>query len=653
MQPERIQITEDDIAYSEKILLDDGHHFDDERIAFIKNFETADVQAVPGSGKTTALLAKLLILERYLPFSDGSGILVISHTNTAIDEIIRKIGKHCPKLFTYPNFIGTIQSFVDQFLAIPFYCKEFKNKPHKIDTEIYKARHYTPGRSAGWLSNQPNKDVILRESRLFNEDELGYLSSNTEFPLKDKGTETYKGILALKQELRIRGILSYEDAYILAMRYVSCFPKIITLISKRFPFVFVDEMQDMEKHQHDLLESLFNNEAVRYQRIGDKNQAIYSGRGSMENIWQERNKVLPINGSHRLSSKIVSLVNNFAVDTTYKIEGRGASEVDPVMIVFSKDSIGQVIPKFADLVESSIPSDALSKCRHPIKVIGWRKTAENGSMAITSYAKDYNPEAVSSKILHPSLKSHVVLSKELSNQTSLLNGIRKSILEAFVTILRKENVMQEGGRYFSVDSLYKFLKENNKPLYDEFKLNIFTWCKDIYKGKTDETLLRIKEFIPKLLLIFEKTVEKSAEFINGDNICVSSSPEAAPCNLYNCPTINRKIEIGTVHSAKGETHIATLYLETFYKGKSESERLSDYFCGRSRNSSSNNTEKESLKIAYVAMSRPTHLLCFAIERSRFERIKSDISGWTIVELDCNEQPKQPDNECVQSQMVFG
>jgi len=392
-------------------------------------------------------------------------------------------------------------------------------------------------------------------------------------------------------------------------------------------------MQDMEKHQHDLLESLFNNEAVQYQRIGDKNQAIYSGRGSLENIWQERNKVLPINGSHRLSPKIANQVNNFATDTTNKIEGRGASEVDPMMIVFSKDSICQVIPKFADLVESSIPSDVLSKSDYPIKVIGWRKTAENSSMTITSYAKNYNPESVSSKILHPSLKSHVVLSKELSSQTSLLNGIRKSILEAFITILRKENVMQEGGRYFSVDSLYKFLKENNKPLYDEFKLNIFTWCKNIYKGETDETLIGIKEFIPKLLLIFDKTVEKSAEFINGDNICVSSSPEAVPCNLYHCPTINRKIEIGTVHSAKGETHLATLYLETSYKTKCESERLSDYFCGRSKNSSSNDTERESLRIAYVAMSRPTYLLCFAIERDHFENIKNGISGWNIVELD--------------------
>ena len=99
-----------------------------------------DLQAVPGSGKTTALLAKLLILERKLPFADNSGILVLSHTNIAIDEIKHKIKLYCPKLFRYPNFIGTIQSFVDEFLAIPYYTTICKKKPVRIDNEIYEER---------------------------------------------------------------------------------------------------------------------------------------------------------------------------------------------------------------------------------------------------------------------------------------------------------------------------------------------------------------------------------------------------------------------------------------------------------------------------------------------------------------------------------
>ena len=47
-----INITESDIAYAEEILLESGKVFDGERRAFIKNFKTIDLQAVPGSGKT-------------------------------------------------------------------------------------------------------------------------------------------------------------------------------------------------------------------------------------------------------------------------------------------------------------------------------------------------------------------------------------------------------------------------------------------------------------------------------------------------------------------------------------------------------------------------------------------------------------------------
>ena len=86
-----IKITNKDVVCAENVLLLEDQHFDDERKDFIKNLDTIDLQAVPGSGKTTALLAKLLILEKHFPFGDGSGVLVISHTNAAIDEIKSKI----------------------------------------------------------------------------------------------------------------------------------------------------------------------------------------------------------------------------------------------------------------------------------------------------------------------------------------------------------------------------------------------------------------------------------------------------------------------------------------------------------------------------------------------------------------------------------
>ena len=81
----QITITNEDIEYAEKILLPANKHFDEERRNFITNLDTIDLQAVPGSGKTTALLAKLIILEKKMPFPDGSGVLILSHTNTSVE----------------------------------------------------------------------------------------------------------------------------------------------------------------------------------------------------------------------------------------------------------------------------------------------------------------------------------------------------------------------------------------------------------------------------------------------------------------------------------------------------------------------------------------------------------------------------------------
>jgi hypothetical protein len=160
-QINNIEITIDDIKYAEKVLLKEWQSFDRERRDFIKNLDTIDLQAVPWSWKTTALLAKLLILERKMPFSDWSGILVLSHTNTAVDEIKDRIWKVAPKLFDFPNFIWTIQNFVDEFLTKPYYTSKFKKKIEFIDTEIYNNKiDKEIWLSIRWFTRQQKNNAI-------------------------------------------------------------------------------------------------------------------------------------------------------------------------------------------------------------------------------------------------------------------------------------------------------------------------------------------------------------------------------------------------------------------------------------------------------------------------------------------------------------
>ena len=130
----QISISDEDIQYAERIL---GCCFDEERRIFIRDLSTLDLQAVPGSGKTTALLAKLIILESKMPFDHNAGVLVVSHTNAAVDEIRDRIGNIASKLFRYPNFVGTIQSFADEFLTVPYFTNRYNCSINRIDDEMY------------------------------------------------------------------------------------------------------------------------------------------------------------------------------------------------------------------------------------------------------------------------------------------------------------------------------------------------------------------------------------------------------------------------------------------------------------------------------------------------------------------------------------
>ena len=665
-----IDITESDIEYAEKILLAEGQNFDDERRAFIKNLEVIDLQAVPGSGKTTALLAKLLILERKLPFADNSGILVLSHTNTAIDEIKHKIKLYCPKLFRYPNFIGTIQSFVDEFLAIPYYTTIFKKKPVRIDNELYQERvakilelfyYYNFGLSKNDFKKichiKKNNSDIFYNIRLDIKDNKPILVNRLngeEFSVKkpigktklqnyqdytnEEKEKLYQWFLSFKQNILKQGILHFDDAYFLAKAYLFHFPKIKEIIQKRFSYVFVDEMQDMETHQYDLLEKLFydeGNSTSIFQRIGDKNQAIFNNIESNEVNWIDRRNNLVLTNSHRLSSKIANVVKSFALNNpnNFDIIGLNECDIKPHIILFDDTSKEKVIPKFAELVkEFKEEGRLIDYGKYPIKAICWNTKMENDiKIRMGHYFPNFQKDIDKPKQDYTCLKDYL-LYYDKGNKT--IKQIQDNILNAFLKILRLENILNEG-RCFTKLQLLNYIKDQDFELFQSFRKQLYLWSMDIIKGKIDKVFEEVKIHMNTFVNIFDKrnTLQKSSDFLNQEDISLQVI-ENTQNNIYLEEDFN--IEIVTVHSVKGQTHCATLYLESFYYndgGKSyESQRLADAFLGNYITNRGIRIQ-QSLKMTYVGFSRPTNLLCVAIHKDRFYQYLSKINKdiWEIVD----------------------
>jgi hypothetical protein len=100
-------------------------------------------------------------------------------------------------------------------------------------------------------------------------------------------------------------------------------------------------------------------------------------------------------------------------------------------------------------------------------------------------------------------------------------------------------------------------------------------------------------------------------------------------NIYRFSKNGKKvsIQIGSVHSVKGKNHTATLVLETYWKGRNGKHNLElivPWLDGSNSGATSSGKEQnERLKIHYVAMTRPSHLLCLAMKRVTFETSGGD------------------------------
>ena len=111
---------------------------------------------------------------------------------------------------------------------------------------------------------------------------------------------------------------------------------------------------------------------------------------------------------------------------------------------------------------------------------------------------------------------------------------------------------------------------------------------------------------------------------------MSKEPNLPPKNIFSLDGIN--IEIGTIHSVKGETHTATLVMETKYY-TTESQKILNILKGQEIKQPKTR-EAEAMKMLYVAMSRPTDLLCFACNEEYIRGHEKEIekAGWKIEKI---------------------
>ena len=651
-----IDISDEDIRYTEGVFLPDGKSFDSERISVIKCMESKDIQACPGSGKTTTLLAKLAIIAKKMPLNDNKGICVLTHTNVAIDEIKNKLGSDSDILFNYPNYIGTIQSFVDKFLATPASIKYYGIRPSKIDHEAHDfemAAKFTQIKRDrevyGWLKSTASRKGITPYELFLNiriDFVNGKIKDNinaTRALLANSTNEKYVKLFSTKEYLFQNGILHYDDAYSLAFKYLNDFGEILgDTFSERFAFVFIDEMQDTDSHQNEIINGIFNESKVVVQKFGDVNQSIYDSSVKTETVWNVSDDCLNINGSKRFSNRIADIVKTFCVHEQNVSGNSSIEDIQPTILQFDDDTIEYVLPTFAEIIIEHNLSDKINK----FKAVGWVGAKKENKITLTSYFPNFQKKS-QFKRLNFNYLGECLQKGDVEN----VNYYRKMIINALLKVLRLLNIKDElNSLYFTERSLIKHLSTTNDSIfYDCFNLKMSDWCSKINNG--DNILDEIRDFIKNdFCQFFNITdLENIVDFLNNYSDIVSSEQaEFQGTNTYKHES-GIDIEVATIHSVKGETHTATLYLETFYYGCDIEQIISNL-----PKNADGARHIQRLKMAYVGMTRPKHLLCVAAHRDNINGNEDYLQsmGWRIMRVSNGTYPEDITPTCQPTLSTF-
>lgn len=617
-------ITDNEIEVVEELLLPENCHFADDAKKVIRYWKSTDISACPGSGKTTVLLAKLKMIADRMPLENGAGICVLSHTNVAVNEIKSKLTEYADRITSYPNFVGTIQSFIDKFITFP-YLKSITNQPLQVVDDIMYAKYIykllqkeiTKYKKLYNLINMRFdkgeakyedifdfiKDLYLKNGDLYQRGSYKSLAKAG----SDSATQYHKA----KDELLLEhGIFTYKDAYQYGMYVISQRKDLSSLLCKRFCYVFIDEFQDCDQIQREVLSSIFNKTKCCVFKIGDPDQAIYINDRENPEDWKPSEPTLHIASSNRYSQEIADILSPLKSDKQRICSLRGKVGIPPTVIIYNDDTRNHVIGAFVFLLDKY----GLTDPNGIYKAIGWIKNESAKGIKVGDYWEGYN---ATDKLKSENRYWGIIDSICEELKQGKLYKAENLVSRLMYMIVNYLDCKNSKGQYFTYSSIKKILDSTYHQIYREKVISLT--CLDEYEPTLIDHIIR--EMVNEIFAkddVFNRLPKDFME--KNDKNKTKSSNNVC---IFN----GRKIQFSTVHKVKGETHDATLYLETETKNSSDLKRVLPYLNGTKPGTSQ--LYSYSRKCVYVGFSRPRKLLCVAIHKDTYDKNKNAFKSWEI------------------------
>ncbi|WP_312048054.1 ATP-dependent helicase [Anaerotignum sp.] len=336
------------------------------------------VLAGPGSGKTTVILCRL---RRFLSENKKNGILVVTFTKAAATEMKERFGDRGSDRILFSTFHSLFFRILRRTYGYTSEKIMGEEEKFKVLQGILSEKN--------WSLNDPDEFIsqfMMQASFMGNEllTPMEFIPDGME---RDMFRQMHRAYEGYKER---HGKLDFDDMLIQCYELLMEDQKTLAFWQEKFPYIMVDEFQDINRVQYECLRLLAaprNNLFV----VGDDDQSIYGFRGSRPDFLLEferqypesQNVVLDIN--YRSSDRILSLAGK-VIDVNERRFGKelkGANgKGEKVSFFLAEDTTAEaekVAEKIGGLLEDGI---ALNE----IAVI-YRTNLQGGAFARALYRR--------------------------------------------------------------------------------------------------------------------------------------------------------------------------------------------------------------------------------------------------------------------------
>lgn len=542
------------------------------------------VKACPGSGKTYIVANKLL---SYVGcWKDyHRGVAVLSFTNVASNEIYEKakaihgtLGK-----LGYPHFIGTVDSFIDEFIVLRYgHLHTIGGMRPRISlSDNWK----TPFNY--WRKECHKNGCVDCIEKFYYGIDGKFYKGNQQVTCDLKNArvlpcQQYKNILTN------RDIIFQNETALFAYHLLERFPGVAAAIAERFPVIIIDEVQDTSINQMAVFDLLSNSGLKSLFLVGDPDQAIYEWRNANPECFTAKLedsswKTIELTGNFRSSQNICEVTSFFSASLAGKSSNTAIGEwkdekEKPILLLTNKNSEDEIINYFLDKC-----------CNMGIEI-------SPKAVAVLTRGRIYSDTDITGLWKSKEIELFAKAAYEWKS------GSRK---KAYQNASRAAFYMIFGEDVDDYVMNRKIRECSDEDLWKDYVVDILTNMPDIENG--------IAEWISNFSAHF-----CSSSANHGYSILSNKDPKIIfkikrsdthtpffkqiPLRKYFEKRKEDKYTRSSIHGVKGESYDAVLLYIRSHSGNTIYPKLL----------MEGNLDQEMMRIAYVAMTRPRRLLMVAM-----------------------------------------